>query len=368
MAKLDLSSRIKVTETTRIITALLEAEAMRQNLAESAAVWPVDVHITDDTAVIASAPMVAIIKTIRKVAPTLLTVLLTGETGTGKEVLAQAVHRYSDRSLKPFVAFNCSAVPRELVESQLFGYRRGAFSGASEPFSGVIRSANGGTLFLDEVGEIPLDVQPKLLRFLESGEVQSLGDTQPTRTNVRLIFATNSDLELAVRQRRFREDFFFRMNVIRINIPPLRQRREEIPLLIQFFMRRVSDELRKPAPQMSMEAMEHLIMYSWPGNIRQLANEVRRFVALVDEPHVVTPELLSPEIVQTSLVRPVEPSSPQVTIHLDQTLLQATQQIERQMLTHALKAAHGRVSVAAKSLGLSRKGLYLKRQRLGLAG
>jgi DNA-binding NtrC family response regulator len=312
--------------------------------------------------------MIALIKTIRKVAPTLLTVLLTGETGTGKEVLAQAVHRYSDRSLKPFVAFNCSAVPRELVESQLFGYRRGAFSGAHESFAGVVRSANGGTLFLDEVGEIALDVQPKLLRFIESGEVQSLGESQPTKTNVRLIFATNSDLESAVRQHRFREDLFFRMNVIRINIPPLRARKEEIPLLIQFFISRVSNELRKPAPQITMEAMEHLISYSWPGNVRQLANEVRRFVALVDEQQVVTPELLSEEIVQTGSVRPVEPSSPQVAIHLDQPLLQAIQQIERQMLNHALKTANGRVSVAAKSLGLSRKGLYLKRQRLGLAG
>lgn len=366
--KMDLSSRMAVTETKRIITALLEAETMRQNLTESAALWPVDDQVSDDTTVIASEPMVAIIKTIRRVAPTSLTVLLTGETGTGKEVLAKAVHRYSERSLKPFVAFNCAAVPRELVESQLFGYRRGAFSGANESFAGIIRSANGGTLFLDEVGEIALEVQPKLLRFIESGEVQSLGESQPTKTDVRLICATNSNLELAVREHRFREDLFFRMNVIRISIPPLRDRREEIPLLIQHFTRHVSDELSKLPPQITMEAMEHLILYSWPGNIRQLANEVRRFVALVDEQHVVTPELLSQEIVQTQLVEHREASSAQVSIHLDQTLFQATQQIERQMLTHALKAANGRVSVAAKSLGLSRKGLYLKRQRLGLAG
>ena len=180
--------------------------------------------------------MAELLGTIRKLATSNIPVLLTGETGSGKEVIARTVHDTSTRASKPFVPFNCAAVPRDLVESQLFGHRRGAFSGAHEHFDGVIRAARGGTLFLDEIGEMSLDVQPKLLRFLESGEIHPLGEAKPIVVDARVVAASNADLERLVSQGQFREDLFYRLNVIPVQLPPLRERKEDIPLLVQHFL------------------------------------------------------------------------------------------------------------------------------------
>ena len=176
----------------------------------------------------------------------------------------------------PFLALNCAAVPKDLLESQLFGHRKGAFSGATENHQGIVSAANGGTLFLDEIGELPIDMQAKMLRFLEMSEVHPMGDNHPVKVNVRLIFATNGDLEAAVSQNRFRQDLFYRLNVIPIRYRRFRERREEVPVLANLFAQRCAAEFGKEPVRFSSTAMELLILYSWPGNIRQLANEVRR--------------------------------------------------------------------------------------------
>ena len=268
----------------------------------------------------------------------------------------------------PFLALNCAAMPKDLLESQLFGHRKGAFSGATENHQGIVRAANGGTLFLDEIGELPLDMQAKLLRFLEMSEVHPVGDSHPVKVNVRLIFATNGDLEEAVRQNRFRQDLFYRLNVIPIKVPPLRERREEIPVLANLFAQRFAGEFAKEPVRFSATAMELLILYSWPGNVRQLANEIRRLAALAESGAYVTPDQLSQQL-QAQTVRPraatVE-GTPRMQVRIDQSLEQATAYLESEMIKHALRQAGGRVADAASALGISRKGLYLKRVRLGL--
>jgi transcriptional regulator with PAS, ATPase and Fis domain len=315
--------------------------------------------------------MVEIVKTIRKIGVSSIPVLLTGETGTGKEVVAKIVHDTSSRAPRPFIPFNCSAVPKDLVESQLFGYRRGAFSGANDQFDGVIRTANGGTLFLDEIGEMSFDVQPKLLRFLESGEIHPLGEAKPIHVDVRIVAASNANLERLVSQGKFREDLFYRLNVVRLAIPALRERREEIPILARHLLQRHSREHHKVGLTISDDSMEYLLLYAWPGNIRQLSNELEKFVALAEDGATLLPEHLSPDIGMTRKALSPATDRPtvddEIVVRLDQTLSTAVQSIERAMLLHALNGAKGRMDIAAKTLGLSRKGLYLKRKRLALA-
>jgi len=326
-------------------------------------------EMDDAAGVFESESIREIIKTAKKIASTRIPILITGETGTGKEVLARFIHRQSSYSRKPFVAFNCATVPRELLDSQLFGHRRGAFTGAHEDFPGLIRSAEGGTLFLDEIGDLSRDSQPKLLRFLESGEIYPLGDVHPVKVDLHVMAATNWALDQLVANGQFREDLFYRLNAIRYKIPPLRERREEIPVLVSYFLKNFSEEFRKGHIGIADETLDCLLLFAWPGNVRQLANEMRRAVALADVDDILQPAHLSPEIVtaRRTIETPViRSSSSQLLVKLDQSLPSATEQLERAMLEHALRATDGRVDSAAKRLGLSRKGLYLKRHRLGL--
>ena len=225
-----------------------------------------------------------------------LTVLITGESGTGKELIARAIHAGSLRSAATFLPYNCTTTTRELADSQLFGHRRGAFTGAVNDQPGLIRAAAGGTLFLDEVGDLPFDVQPKLLRFLEQSEILPVGDTRPQSVDVRVLAATNADLEQRVAEGKFREDLYYRLSVIRIHIPPLRQRRDEIPHLATFFLRESADRLGKPDVQLSAEVLSLFASYWWPGNVRQLRNEVQRAVALAAPGSTVVPDQLSPDL------------------------------------------------------------------------
>ena len=206
--------------------------------------------------------MHTLLDTARRVAAANIPVLITGETGTGKEVLARLIHNYSPRAAKTFLPFNCSATPREMLDAQLFGHRKGAFTGASENFSGVIRAAAGGTLFLDEIGESTLDIQPKLLRFLESGEVHPIGETHPQRVDVRVLAATNADVDSLVAQGRFREDLFYRLNIVRLHIPPLRERRVEIPAFANHYLQKYAKEMSKGELRLSEETMEYLVPVS----------------------------------------------------------------------------------------------------------
>jgi transcriptional regulator with PAS, ATPase and Fis domain len=308
-----------------------------------------------------SGSMQQLIENARRIARAKVNVLITGESGTGKEILARAIHDFSDRDNKPFVPFNCAAIPRDLLESQLFGHRRGAFTGADRDQLGLIRAAREGTLFLDEIGELGLDLQPKLLRFLESGEISPLGEPNSMTIDVRIVAATNSNLEEAVRAGRFREDLFYRLNVVRLSIPPLRERRDEIPGFVNYFAARAAEEFKKGQPRIAEETMEHLLLYRWPGNVRQLQNELRRMVALAE------PDSISDHILEAlPVLRHPSNSGEAVTVDLNEKLIPAVARVEGEMIKAALKRHNGKVEVVAKALGISRKGLYLKRQRLGL--
>jgi DNA-binding NtrC family response regulator len=256
-----------------------------------------------------------------------------------------------------------------MLDSQLFGHRRGSFTGALENFSGIIRAAAGGTLFLDEIGETTLDVQPKLLRFLEAGEVHPIGETQPIKVDVRVIAATNADLETLLANGRFREDLFYRLNIVRLHVPPLRERRVEIPALAHHYLQRHGQECGKGDLRLSEETMEYLVLYRWPGNVRQLANEMRRLAALAEPGAVLMPEHLSSEIAASRRTIPASQrmlDSNELVVRLDQPMAAAVQHLERAMVQYALNRCKGRMEETATMLGLSRKGLYLKRQRFGL--
>ncbi len=318
----------------------------------------------------ASRAMSRVLEQIHKISSSDVTVLITGESGTGKELIARAIHASSSRRFNTFLPFNCSSSPRDMIESQLFGYRRGAFTGAVFNNEGIIRTAERGTLFLDEMGDLPLDLQPKLLRFLQEGEILPIGENQPLHVDVRVIAATNADLERAVAEGKFREDLFHRLNVIRIQVPPLRERREEIPPLINHYLHLYQREMAKTNIRVAEEAVDLMVVYDWPGNVRQLCNELRRMVAYSDSDTIVGVESLSPEIVRISreLRSATEPPRRTVEIsgdsYADVRLSDAVNELERRMIQDALRRSSGNVAQAAKELGLSRKGLYLKMDRL----
>lgn len=365
----DLASQDVVLALQKLVKGALALEAARQDQRQRTELWPAEPLADACQGVFAADNMVAILTMARKIAAVDVPVLLTGETGTGKEVLARVLHASSPRAPRPFVPFNCTSVPSDLLASQLFGHRRGAFTGAHVHFPGVIRSAEGGTLFLDEIGELGPEVQPKLLRFLDSGEIQALGEPRPTTSDVRVIAATNADIERLVAEGKFREDLFYRLNVVRLHVPPLRQRREEIPLLVRHFLERYSEEFRKPHLRIAEATMEYLLLHEWPGNVRQLANEVRRLAALSEPGAVLAPEHLSPEITAGRRTLPAGPRLPgphEVLVRLDQPLSAAIEHLERAMVPYALQSAAGRAETAAKAMGISRKGFYLKRRRLHL--
>ena len=351
----------------RLLRTALTLDRYRLDEEQRAALWPAAALHDDPESVWASAQTSEVLSVARRIAPTTLSILVTGETGTGKEMLARAIHRASDRADRPMLPFNCTAVPREMIESQLFGYRKGAFTGADTSFAGVIRSAAGGTLFLDEIAEVPLEVQPKLLRFMETHEIHPLGEPQPIKVDVRVIAATNARLEQLVADGRFREDLFYRLNVVRLKLPPLRERREEIPPLADHYLRKYGEELKKGRLTLSDETFEYLLLYAWPGNLRQLANEVRRMVAMAEPDSTLTPAQLSPEIQASRRTIPALPTAdPEVRVRIDQPLPAAVQILEQTMVKSALDRTHGRVEEAARMLGISRKGLFLKRRRWGL--
>jgi hydrogenase-4 transcriptional activator len=317
-----------------------------------------------------SRAMSQVLEQIHKIRSSDVTVLITGESGTGKELIARAVHAGSARRANKFLPFNCSAAPKEMIESQLFGHRKGAFTGAIASNEGVVRAAERGTLFLDEIGDLPLELQPKLLRFLQEGEIHPIGETSPQHVDVRVVAATNANLERAVEEGRFREDLFHRLNVIRIHVPTLRQRREEIPALVNYYLGLYQKESAKSEIKLAEETLDLLVVYDWPGNVRQLCNEVRRIVAYNESATVVTPESLSPEIVKASRESDRAPSPPrkvlEATVSAPEgvTLGAAVEELERQMIAEALRRSAGNIARAAKELGLSRKGLYLKMDRL----
>jgi DNA-binding NtrC family response regulator len=297
-----------------------------------------------------SAKLNAAISGAKKAAGSKSTILLLGESGTGKELFARAIHNWSERKDRPFIAINCVGLSKELLESELFGYEKGAFTGATQLKRGKIEIANGGTVFLDEVGDISEELQAKLLRFLQEREFERVGGTQLIRVDVRIIAATNRNLEAAVKEGRFREDLYYRINVVPIVLPPLRGRKEDVPVLAQFFMQRFSIESKKSFTEISQEALEALGAYDWPGNVRELANVIERAVVL-GQPPIIQIEDLSPGIVAAEGEIDNRPTP--VSYH------ESVDEYRREVIVSALAQTQGNRAAAARLLGLQRS--YLLR-------
>ena len=332
--------------------------------------WPRSLVPGSDDAVFQSPRMIELMKIAMRLATTDLPILIGGETGTGKEIFARLIHEHSRVKRGPFVAYNCAAMPRDLVESQLFGYRRGAFTGATDSFPGLVRAAEHGTLFLDEVADLDAGIQPKLLRFLEGAEIHPIGEMKSQRVPVRIVAATNANLDGLVEEGRFRRDLFYRLGVARLSLPPLRERKDEIPALASLFLARYSRECCRTGVRLGDDLIAALLLYDWPGNIRQLANEIRRVVAMADDGEVLHSAALAPDITAAwnnrSTVPPADAKAQSVVIRLDQPLDKAIEELERTFVDRAMESASGRVAEAAQLLGISRKGLFLKRRRWGL--
>jgi two-component system response regulator PilR (NtrC family) len=297
-----------------------------------------------------------------KVAPARTTVLITGESGTGKEVAARAIHRGGDRHDQPFVAINCGAIPEGLIESELFGHEKGSFTGATDQKPGLFEVAGTGTLFLDEVGELPPQVQVKLLRALQERKIRRVGGSADLTLQCRVIAATNRDLEAEVKAGRFREDLFYRLNVIQIRMPPLRERRGDIPRFLEYFLPRFAREAGRPVPQLSPEVERLLLAWDYPGNLRELANVVERAVTLCEGP-VVGPEVLPPALRGGGVATPppdaeLPPEGLDLQSHLDA--------VERRVLEQALGRSGGVRTEAARLLGLTFRSLRYRLAKYGI--
>ena len=305
-----------------------------------------------------------IFETIKRVAPTTTTILITGETGTGKELIARAIHRNSPRKNNPFIKINCAAIPESLMESELFGYEKGAFTGAATKKQGRFELAHKGTLFLDEVGELPKDMQVKLLQVIQEQEFERVGGLQTIKVDVRLITATNRNLFEDVKDGRFREDLYYRLNVIPAHLPPLRERKEDIPVLIDFFIEKFNKKLDRSVKYIDEKVTNLLIQYAWPGNIRELENLVERMILMARGDTIVFADLPS-ELKTTIESDSTSPSGIRQKPFKD-IMKNHMEDIEKQMIISVLEECCNNVTRAAKKLGLSRKGLQLKMMKYKL--
>jgi two-component system response regulator HydG len=303
--------------------------------------------------------MVRLFETIAQVAPSEATVLITGESGTGKELIAGAIHYNSERKKGPFVKVNCAALTETLLESELFGHEKGAFTGAHRRKEGQFSLADHGSLFLDEVSEMPLSMQVKLLRVIQEREFARVGGEEVIRVDVRLIAATNKDLTEEIAAGRFREDLFYRLNVVTLHMPPLRERRDDIPLLAQHFLKTFAEKNRKAIKGYTPQAMDHLLRYDWPGNVRELMNAVERMVVLSRADYVDESDL-PPAIVEQ--VRAVAPQLPAQALPADLPL----EEVEKASILQTLESAGGNKSEAARRLGITRRTLHKKLKKYGV--
>ncbi|HEX6531421.1 MAG TPA: sigma 54-interacting transcriptional regulator, partial [Nitrospira sp.] len=295
------------------------------------------------TLIVESPRMREVVETLRKAARSNSTVLLLGESGVGKEILARSVHNWSPRASKPFVAVNCVALSDQLLESELFGHEKGAFTGAHQQKKGLLEVAQGGTIFLDEIGDMKTNLQAKWLRVLQDREFDRVGGTQPIKVDIRVIAATNQDLKQAIKDGRFRKDLFFRLNVVSVTIPPLRERREDIPALTKFFVDRYAKDMKRPSLTIDPKAIEALRQYDWAGNVRELANVIERAVVLASE-DAISVDDLTLETVETN-GRPTEELMV-LPFH------ESVEHFKRMRLQEAIAKARGNKTKAAQALQL----------------
>ncbi|HWR52475.1 MAG TPA: sigma-54 dependent transcriptional regulator, partial [Bryobacteraceae bacterium] len=305
-----------------------------------------------------SGSMREIFETIDRVAATRATVLLAGETGTGKDLIARAIHFHSPRRDRPFVKINCSALPENLMESELFGYEKGAFTGANAAKPGKFEQADTGTVFLDEIGDVPASVQVKLLRILQEREFERLGSNKTRHIDVRIIAATNADLRAALEQGTFREDLYYRLNVVPVDIPPLRERKEDIPFLAEHFVRRLAPANGSPVESISEEAIQRLMSYHWPGNVRELENVIERSLVLCSGTRLEASDIR----LDTSPRAPRAQSGGPVFLPEGMTL----DEYEQAIIREALRRSEGNKSHAARLLGLTRNALRYRLTQMGI--
>lgn len=313
-----------------------------------------------------SKPMLDVFEMIKRVSPTGSSILITGESGTGKELVAKAIHYNSERKEAPFISVNCGAIPEELIESEMFGHVKGAFTGAIRDKKGFFELANGGTLFLDEIGELPISMQATLLRALSDGSFTPVGGVESLRSNVRVVAATNRNLEDEVKEQNFREDLYFRLNVINIRLPSLKQRKEDIPMLVDFFVESFSKSFGKTIASIPAETMKTLEAYDWPGNVRELENVIERMMALESS------QVLSVEGIPEHIREPLKPRFDSLAenikwdasgVQLEEILLK----IEKEYLLKALDQAGGSRKKAAKLLGVTMRSLRYRLEKFGLS-
>ncbi len=361
-------------EILRTIDKALESS----RLARQPVVFDTDASTAGGDAMIGQSPaMQEVYKTIGHVAATDATVLVRGESGTGKELVARAVYQHSGRSRAPLLVVNCAAIPETLLESELFGHEQGAFTGAQFRRIGKFEQADGGTIFLDEIGDIPLAVQAKILRVLQEKTFDRLGSNDTQRTDVRVIAATNRDLDGAIARGEFREDLYHRLNVVTIRLPPLRERREDIPRLVDYFLARLADELKTPKPIVSKEALELLEAYPWPGNVRELSHAIQRAMIFTHGHPIQAADLSSVlehrpgDLAQSELLADDELAKALVVRYLASHGGEGAHErllgmVEKHLLAEALRRTQGNQTHAARLLGLARPTLHAKMQKHGL--
>jgi DNA-binding NtrC family response regulator len=382
---------IKPASPERILVSVRNALQMGDLSAEVARLKKHTANRTSFDDLIGSGPAMSMVRRLgERAAKSSIPVLILGESGVGKELIARAIQGSSERAGKPFVAVNCGALPENLVESILFGHEKGSFTGASDKHLGKFQEANGGTLFLDEIGELPLDMQVKLLRALQEGEIDPVGSKRPVKVDVRIISATNRNLADQVKAGAFREDLFYRLNVFPIEAPSLRERREDIPALIEHFIRRFNVEEGKRVSGVSSEAMQLLSAYDWPGNVRQLENTVYRAIVLADSPHLQAfdfPAISGLSAPLPPVSAPAAPAAHAVTQVVEEHMhamdalheapvrildeaghLRKLEDIERDLIEHAIGVYAGHMSEVARRLGIGRSTLYRKVRDCGLEG
>ena len=359
-----------------VVDAALKAQAEMRSATEFKPQLTVEEH--QDSIVGKSAAMQQVFKMVGRVSHSDAPVMITGESGSGKELVARAIHHYSARSAKSFIAINCAAIPEHLLESELFGHEKGSFTGATGTRVGRFEQSHGGTLFLDEIGDMPLSLQGKILRVLQDGQFSRVGGNDTLKSDVRIVAATNKNLEQEVSERRFREDLFYRLNVVRIQLPPLRQRTEDIRLLAEYFVQKVAIQKHLPQLKLSEEAVRVLESHSWPGNVRELENTIQRACVLASSDLLLPKDIplgtaTAPESVATAEGASAAP--PQSTEAAIEVLLQAAQVdpdvqllpwLEREFTIYAMKATKGNQVRAAKLLGITRATLRKRIERFAI--